>query len=111
MLETLRATAPPWVRPPRSPARSFCAHCCRAVESAPKGVQIKCEGVCLHVLHVAELCAWHELAVHFCLDSAQDNQPHVACVVSACMQASPFVTIAHDSGECGISGTFYVQTL
>ncbi len=52
MLETLRATAQPWVSPPRSPARFLCAHCCRAVESATKGVQMKCEGVCLHVMHV-----------------------------------------------------------
>lgn len=111
MLETLRATAPPWVSPPRSPARFLCAHCCRAVESATKGVQMKCEGVCLHVLHVAELCAWHELAVHFCLDSAQVNQPQLACVVSACMQASPCLTRARASGECGISGVFCVQTL
>ena len=62
-LETLRANAPPWVRTPRSPARSICADFCRAIDSATKGVMMRCEGVCLHVLHIAELCAWHELAV------------------------------------------------
>lgn len=109
MLETLRATAPPWVSPPRSPACFLCAHCCRAVASATKGVQKKCAGVCLHVMHV-QSCV-RGMSLLFCLDSAQVNQPHVACVVSACRQASPFLVTAHAYSECGISGTFCVCNL